>query len=603
MKFLNSEGVEKLCEKIGSLLAGKLNIAQGTENVGKVQIINSKGEVQPSELSGNFSGDLVADSGGSNPISVRELSQKATEFENEIEETNGQLETQELRVSASEEATQSLAEAIESESRATDIKFGDLTELTTDTKSDIVSAINENVDAVKELAETADQLDSRIGNNSTQISELETATDYLSQGLESLDSKSDTLLNRTNENTKAIQENTQAIEDINKYLPDAEGYIPIVNEIKESKAGIVTDEENGTVLTGIVFDKTVTNPVNTLYEAGETSQKTFPGNNIIDINNRLTIHNTLYYGSEVNIAAGTKLYVRRKGGSSISIRGLNEHDEIVTAITSYYVTESKVIITANENLTAIFITSDTRNAFVQRNGKLMISKNDFTEIESYVGGETSPNIYYPQAVTSLLGYDTIQETSEGYTYSRSSSFKPEDPLQFYAVKIEDSSGNTRWVGTKAKIPVLYEGDKIDFATGEVKRKNLRIDYPANQMPWELRNDGYIGCRLTELKGGGFSSNVYSNISIPDNISIMPESGYIWIKSDKLLNAWTSALGNKNVYFVIPLTKESESTIEIVGKFPTGDSGALTITGNGILNLEYIIDLKTFIINTVQSVLT
>jgi len=36
MKFLNSEGVEKLCEKIGSLLAGKLNIAQGTENVGKV---------------------------------------------------------------------------------------------------------------------------------------------------------------------------------------------------------------------------------------------------------------------------------------------------------------------------------------------------------------------------------------------------------------------------------------------------------------------------------------------------------------------------------------------------------------------------------------
>lgn len=567
MKFLNSEGVEKLCEKIGNLLAGKLNSIQGLENAGKVQIVNDNGVVQPGNLSGNFPEDVIADSSTLNPISVRELSQSVSRFNSKIGE-------QETQISENKEETDEFVQTVEDEFQETNGKLGDLSELTTETKTDIVSAINESVDAILEAKADIDQLDNRITENTQKINEYKSAADTLAEEVETVKDGAEELQNQISANQNDIQTNSQAIENLDKM-----------------KAGTLIDEEVGNPLTGIVTDKTIQNPAVYLKELGETTQETSLGDNLFNINGKITIDGTIYYGSYVNIPSGTKLYIRREGGVSLAIQGLDSSGSIVNVVSSSYVTESKVIITTNTDLTALLITSSSRDSFVYRNGKLMVSKTDFTNWEEYVGGEPSPNIEYPKTVVPLQGYDVF----DGDTYSRSDEFNPEDSLQFYAVKIEDNDGHMKWIGTKNKIPALYDGDTIDFISGTVKWKNEKIDCLAGTKEWSSDGDGYVYTTIEELPELDPDRKIYSNVSIPESIYI--EGNEVRIQTSKSADMWNSA----DVYFIVPLSEEIEEVTDIVGLFPA-DYNSMKLTGTGVLNLKYAVDLKTFIVKTIQNIL-
>ena len=600
MKFLNSEGVEKLCEKIGSLLAGKLNTLQGTENTGKVQIVNNDGMVQPGNLSGNFPEDLVADSNTSDPISVRGLSQSIKDCDEKINETDEQLKAQELDIATEQRkignlesletqtktdivsAINEVNTTVDNKSKEINTKIGDLSELKTTAKTDVVSAVNENIEIVNNAIETVGMLDSRIKENSDNIDELETDIETVTHEVDNLKIGSDEIHDQISANEEAIQSNNQTITNVNN-----------------SKAGILIDEEVGNPLTGIVMDETIQNPVLSLKELGETAQAKYPGNNLIDINEKILVNGTAYYGSEVNIPSGTKLYVRRSKGVSLAIQGLDSEGTIVTVVTNSYVMENKIVITTNTDLTALFIAESSRDSFVYREGRLMVSKTDFTEIEDYVGGEPSPNVKYPQAAVPLLGYDTIQETANGYAYSRSAEFDPEDPLQYYAVKIESNDGNVEWIGTKNKIPVLYSGDVIDFISGVVQRKNKRVDYSAGTKEWASDEEGSVYIQLEDLSEAITSGTIYSNVASSEDIHI--NNGKLYINTANSLDTWNSIADEMDIYFIFPLIEDLNESAEIVGELPT-DHSLPKLSGTGILNFKYVADLKTFIVKTIQNIL-
>ena len=119
--------------------------------------------------------------------------------------------------------------------------------------------------------------------------------------------------------------------------------------------------------------------------SGWTGAKvTVAGVNVFDIDNAVVVSGSTMYGTKAHFPQGTTLYAMRKGGTSSSLYGLLE-DGSVESITSINTDNHKYTITLSKDYYGILLSFYARREYKNNNGALMVSVEDFTDVEPYNG--------------------------------------------------------------------------------------------------------------------------------------------------------------------------------------------------------------------------
>ena len=227
----------------------------------------------------------------------------------------------------------------------------------------------------------------------------------------------------------------------------------------------------------------------------------------------------------------------------------------------------------------------------------------------------TPTPSSPVAIEGLAGYDTMTVSGGVYAYSRSAAFDASAD-QYYAVQVEDGSGNTTWIGTTEKIAPLYAGDSIDFAVGRVTRKNLLMAFSND----DIRSTGSSSAGLRY-----FSAATPGGIALAQTTESNP-----YPKCDRAVSSPTASVANSiratqdgaTVYYVYGTSDDTDATLrekfggakillrrknQVTETVPmssdlSGIYGYLTLTGSGTLTVRYAADLKTYIDNAIANAL-